>query len=305
MGTLNLPPGFRFHPTDEEIVTEYLWKKISNPNFITNVMGDVDLNKWEPRDLPSKAKMGEKEWYFFCQKDKKYPTGTRTNRATKEGYWKATGKDKEIKSSIRGKRILIGMKKTLVFYMGRAPKGEKTNWVMHEFRLEGNSKTSESKIVQKDEWVVCRVHEKKNPNNRNQQPEPEILNQFGDQDIMDGFIDQAFFDSNNLTSSTAGTSIETLPHPSTILTSTNFSTVLINQPNNNFDPPSLYNFTNGNHIANSIYSPWQNQSWVNNPSYSNLGLLQQRQLMRNPMAPNSMLVPKSDIGTSPTFNNHE
>jgi len=32
------------------------------------------------------AKWGEKEWYFFYQKDHKYPTGLRANWATKTGY---------------------------------------------------------------------------------------------------------------------------------------------------------------------------------------------------------------------------
>uniref|UniRef100_M1D6G0 Nam 18 n=1 Tax=Solanum tuberosum TaxID=4113 RepID=M1D6G0_SOLTU len=130
---MELPPGFRFHPTDEELITHYLSNKVVDTNFIAIAIGDVDLNKVEPWDLPWKAKMGEKEWYFFCVRDKKYPTGLRTNRATAAGYWKATGKDREI---YRGKS-LVGMKKTLVFYKGRAPKGEKTNWVIHEFRLEG------------------------------------------------------------------------------------------------------------------------------------------------------------------------
>lgn len=79
--------------------------------------------------------MGEKDWYFYSLRDRKYPTGLRTNRATEAGYWKATGKDREIYNSKTSS--LVGMKKTLVFYRGRAPKGEKTNWVMHEYRLDG------------------------------------------------------------------------------------------------------------------------------------------------------------------------
>jgi hypothetical protein len=97
--------------------------------------------------VAEKAKMGEREWYFFSLRDRKYPTGMRTNRATDAGYWKATGKDRDVMSSSssssgssrsRSPPQLVGMKKTLVFYMGRAPKGEKTNWIMHEYRLEGD-----------------------------------------------------------------------------------------------------------------------------------------------------------------------
>ncbi|XXG83767.1 hypothetical protein AAC387_Pa10g1450 [Persea americana] len=151
-GSLSFPPGFRFHPTDEELITYYLTRKVSNYNFVGRAIVDVDLNKCEPWDLPAKASMGEKEWYFFSLKDRKYPTGLRTNRATEAGYWKTTGKDKEIHHSGR----VVGMKKTLVFYKGRAPKGEKSNWVMHEYRLQ----TKFSYKPTKEEWVVCRVFQK-------------------------------------------------------------------------------------------------------------------------------------------------
>ncbi|KAG6389616.1 hypothetical protein SASPL_151088 [Salvia splendens] len=150
-----LPPGFRFHPTDEELITYYLINKISDATFVGRAIGDVDLNKCEPWDLPGKAKMGEKEWYFFSLRDRKYPTGVRTNRATNTGYWKTTGKDKEIYNSNTSE--LVGMKKTLVFYKGRAPRGEKTNWVMHEYRIHSKSSYRTNK---QDEWVVCRVFQK-------------------------------------------------------------------------------------------------------------------------------------------------
>ncbi|KAJ4974157.1 hypothetical protein NE237_007331 [Protea cynaroides] len=148
----NLPPGFRFHPTDEELITYYLTRKVSDFRFSSRAITDVDLNKCEPWDLPGKATMGEKEWYFFSLRDRKYPTGLRTNRATESGYWKTTGKDKEIFHS----GVLVGLKKTLVFYKGRAPRGEKSNWVMHEYRLE----TKFTYKATKEEWVVCRVFHK-------------------------------------------------------------------------------------------------------------------------------------------------
>ncbi|KAL2622655.1 hypothetical protein R1flu_002860 [Riccia fluitans] len=156
-----LPPGFRFHPTDEELVTYYLQNKVGNSNLNVQAITEVDLNKCEPWDLPAKAKMGEKEWYFFSLRDRKYPTGMRTNRATEAGYWKATGKDREVMNSRTSR--LVGMKKTLVFYRGRAPKGEKTNWIMHEYRIEGSESSaslSHSPKLSKDEWVVCRIFQK-------------------------------------------------------------------------------------------------------------------------------------------------
>ncbi|XP_073029094.1 NAC domain-containing protein 92-like isoform X1 [Primulina eburnea] len=168
-----LPPGFRFHPTDEELITYYLINKISDANFTERAIGDVDLNKCEPWDLPAKAKMGEKEWYFFSLRDRKYPTGVRTNRATNTGYWKTTGKDKEIYNSSTAEQV--GMKKTLVFYKGRAPRGEKSNWVMHEYRIHSKSAYRTSK---QDEWVVCRVFQKSIGGKKYPSNQPRGVNPF-------------------------------------------------------------------------------------------------------------------------------
>lgn len=84
------------------------------------------------------AKIGEREWYFFVPRDRKHGSGGRPNRTTENGFWKATGSDRKIVSLSDPKRI-IGLRKTLVFYNGRAPRGSKTDWVMNEYRLPDSS----------------------------------------------------------------------------------------------------------------------------------------------------------------------
>ncbi|CAN1807108.1 NAC domain-containing protein 10 [Linum perenne] len=80
------------------------------------------------------ALFGENEWFFFSPRDRKYPNGARPNRTAASGYWKATGTDKPILST-NGTSHCLGVKKALVFYQGKPPKGIKTNWMMLEYRL--------------------------------------------------------------------------------------------------------------------------------------------------------------------------
>ncbi|KAL8167207.1 hypothetical protein V2J09_008706 [Rumex salicifolius] len=155
---LNLPPGFRFHPTDDELVTHYLCRKCASQPIAVPIITEIDLYKYDPWQLPDLARYGEKEWYFFSPRDRKYPNGSRPNRAAGSGYWKATGADKPI-----GKPKAVAIKKALVFYAGKAPKGEKTNWIMHEYRLADVDRSARKKGngLRLDDWVLCRIYNKK------------------------------------------------------------------------------------------------------------------------------------------------
>ncbi|WRX21687.1 NAC domain - like 10, partial [Theobroma cacao] len=112
------------------------------------------------------AASGEKEWYFYCPRDRKYRNSARPNRVTGAGFWKATGTDRPIYSSDSTK--CIGLKKSLVFYRGRAAKGIKTDWMMHEFRLPSLSDSAPPKklldksLPANDAWAICRIFKKTN-----------------------------------------------------------------------------------------------------------------------------------------------
>jgi len=171
----NLPPGFRFHPTDEELIMFYLRNQALSKPCPVSIIPEVDIYKFDPWDLPEKTEFGEKEWYFFTPRDRKYPNGVRPNRAAVSGYWKATGTDKAIYSASK----YVGVKKALVFYKGRPPKGIKTDWIMHEYRLnESRSQPTAKKIgsMRLDDWVLCRIYKKKSPERPLEQREENINN---------------------------------------------------------------------------------------------------------------------------------
>ena len=52
MAPVSLPPGFRFHPTDEELIIYYLKRKINGRQIELEIIPEVDLYKCEPWDLP-------------------------------------------------------------------------------------------------------------------------------------------------------------------------------------------------------------------------------------------------------------
>uniref|UniRef100_A0ACD5XTT9 Uncharacterized protein n=1 Tax=Avena sativa TaxID=4498 RepID=A0ACD5XTT9_AVESA len=154
-----LPPGFRFHPTDEELVLQYLRRKALArplPAAVIPVVHAAALP--DPWDLPG-ASEGEAA-YFFCPRQSR--AGGRRRRAA-SGYWKATGKEKPVFVQLQGpsgngKRLLVGVKTALAFHRGKGSRASLTraDWVMHEYRLAAALRDSQKSC----EWVVCRVSQK-------------------------------------------------------------------------------------------------------------------------------------------------
>ncbi|XP_038680815.1 transcription factor JUNGBRUNNEN 1-like isoform X2 [Tripterygium wilfordii] len=163
-------PGFRFHPTDEELVGFYLRRKVDKKPISIELIKQVDIYKYDPWDLPISSSVGDKECYFFCIRGRKYRNSIRPNRVTGSGFWKATGIDKPI-HSLKDPHDCIGLKKSLVYYSGSAGKGTKTDWMMHEFRLPPNGKNINANIVstpphhvknniaaqEAEVWTLCRI----------------------------------------------------------------------------------------------------------------------------------------------------
>ncbi|XP_043698134.1 NAC domain-containing protein 104-like [Telopea speciosissima] len=188
---VNLPPGFHFYPTDEELVVHFLNRKASLLPCHPDVIPDLDLYPYDPWELDGKALQGGNQWYFYSRRT--------PNRVSANGYWKPVGMDEPIISNA-GKRL--GLKKCLVFYVGGGETpadGIKTNWIMQEYRLSDSGSSSRTSSKRKgtskldsSKWVLCRVCERNSGSQGG----------FGDDDDGDGTelscLDEVFLSLDDL-----------------------------------------------------------------------------------------------------------
>ncbi|XP_004504766.1 NAC domain-containing protein 104 [Cicer arietinum] len=154
---VNLPPGFRFYPTDEELLVHFLHRKASLLPCHPDVIPDLDLFPYDPWELHGRALEEGNQWYYYSRRTQ--------NRITNNGYWMPMGMEEQVVTTSTNKRL--GIKKYYVFHLGQTPNGNKTNWIMQEYRLSDSASSSRSssskrKSQPKSEhsrWVICRVYE--------------------------------------------------------------------------------------------------------------------------------------------------
>ncbi|XP_047944018.1 NAC domain-containing protein 83-like [Salvia hispanica] len=156
-GESKLPPGFRFQPTDEEIVFQYLSRKTFNHPMPALVIPELDVFTYDPWELPGD---GEQEMYFFCNKE-----GRKMGRGSECGVWKASGSAKRIICS--KKMPIIGIRKSYVFHRRTKHRcAVRTDWIMHEYCLalsqsQQTHATDQGCLVRIGNWTLCRVIFKK------------------------------------------------------------------------------------------------------------------------------------------------
>ncbi|XP_068328687.1 NAC domain-containing protein 5-like [Pyrus communis] len=154
-GGISLRVGFRFRPTEEELIGHYLQLKLRGmDSLVSDVIREINMCNHEPWDLPemSLIKSDDEEWYFYNRPIYKKNSRNDTERATSEGFWKITGPVKDVRA--RDNKT-IGKKRILTFYRGRGRNAQITPWVMHEFYIPQISPNANQR-----DFVLC--HVKKN-----------------------------------------------------------------------------------------------------------------------------------------------
>ncbi|KAI6669093.1 hypothetical protein NL676_003978 [Syzygium grande] len=163
------PTGFRFYPTEEELVSFYLHHQLEGllHDQLRQIIPVLDIYATEPWNLPELSgelcREDKEQWFFFAPMQEREARGGRPSKSTAVGYWKATGSPGYVYST---DNKVIGMKKSRVFYVGKAPAGRKTKWKLNEYRAveilsppNSNSSSSSMPMLRlRHDFTLCRVY---------------------------------------------------------------------------------------------------------------------------------------------------
>ncbi|PQQ20981.1 NAC domain-containing protein 68 [Prunus yedoensis var. nudiflora] len=205
---LDLLPKFRFHPSEEEMVNllknkvegqdsqampdEIVYKPRDLPDnesiqlfrcFLKRMMQgkasqsipEIDVYKYEPWDLAElmfpDSPYQPRAWFSFSRPDYKYANSPRCNRATGKGFWKITGKPRQVKSRQLPKSVTC-KKRTLTFHEGRVSKSRNTGWVRQEYYLTPTDPGSNPN--QLSGFVLCRMKNKSTDNESDNKKQQDV-----------------------------------------------------------------------------------------------------------------------------------
>ncbi|KAL7181782.1 hypothetical protein ACSBR1_040644 [Camellia fascicularis] len=125
---LILPSGYIFSPLDSEVVVHYLKKKILNQELPAHIIATIDVYSYDsPNQLPlSEFKYGlPNEWYFFTTRSPHnlFLTGN-------GGGWNELADETVVDND-----QVVGYKRRLAFYFAEPLQEMKTDWFIHEYRV--------------------------------------------------------------------------------------------------------------------------------------------------------------------------
>ncbi|KAK8593120.1 hypothetical protein V6N12_045206 [Hibiscus sabdariffa] len=159
-GGIKMPIGFRFHPTDEELVVHYLKRKALGLPLPASIISEFDVLQTDPWSMP--GELNEKRYFFSSRYGDE--SSKKRKRVAGCGYWKPIGKEKPILAS--GTNQVVGMRKTLIFCQRKRSNKANTRWFLHQYRLVGSVETFDPNSTQvkremDGDWSVFRVFQRK------------------------------------------------------------------------------------------------------------------------------------------------
>lgn len=147
-----LPPGCRFFPSDEHLLSIYLTQKHSplpNVSSIADVIRELNLYDYEPFNLPDsicfRFGKGGRKRHYYC-----YVARGRDEERRRGGggFWKRSGRVRDVVvGSGKGKAdVVVGTRRGFVFHLGDFGGGDgngngngngsvRTDWFMYEYAL--------------------------------------------------------------------------------------------------------------------------------------------------------------------------